>query len=152
MHVIESFKLEGKVAFVTGGGRGIGKTCALGLAEAGADVAVVDVDPDTRRAWRAGTGHKEVAQRRTKPLSSHVDLCVFSVDLDDGTLQAQRADGNCDTWRESGGWRQRGGGWRDIGCLLQTVHDVLDRRPCLRAGGSGLTGRDRGRGTPRGLF
>jgi len=47
MHVIESFKLEGKVAFVTGGGRGIGKTCALGLAEAGADVAVVDVDPDT---------------------------------------------------------------------------------------------------------
>jgi NAD(P)-dependent dehydrogenase (short-subunit alcohol dehydrogenase family) len=34
------FSLEGKVAIVTGAGRGIGKSIALGLADAGADVVV----------------------------------------------------------------------------------------------------------------
>lgn len=40
MGILESFKLEGKVAVVTGASRGIGKAIALGLAEAGADVVV----------------------------------------------------------------------------------------------------------------
>lgn len=38
MRVLDQFKLDGKVALVTGCKRGIGKAMAIGLAEAGADI------------------------------------------------------------------------------------------------------------------
>ena len=40
MSIMEQFRLDGKVALVTGGGSGLGRGLALALAEAGADVAV----------------------------------------------------------------------------------------------------------------
>ena len=39
--ILDKFKLNGKVAIVTGAGRGLGQGIAMGLAEAGADVALV---------------------------------------------------------------------------------------------------------------
>ena len=41
-----NFSLDGKVAIVTGGSRGIGRSIAIGLAEAGADVVVAARKPD----------------------------------------------------------------------------------------------------------
>src|SRR3954451_22979103 len=40
MPVMDRFKLNGKTALVTGGARGLGKTMATALAEAGADIAL----------------------------------------------------------------------------------------------------------------
>jgi 2-dehydro-3-deoxy-D-gluconate 5-dehydrogenase len=41
--ILDKFKLDGKVAIVTGAARGLGQAMAVGLAEAGADIAAVDV-------------------------------------------------------------------------------------------------------------
>ncbi len=41
--ILDAFRLDGKMAIVTGAARGIGAAIAVGLAEAGADVALVDL-------------------------------------------------------------------------------------------------------------
>jgi 2-deoxy-D-gluconate 3-dehydrogenase len=53
--ILDQFKLNGRVAIVTGAARGLGQGAAIGFAEAGADVAVVDVLPtdDTAHKVRA---------------------------------------------------------------------------------------------------
>jgi len=48
--------LAGRVAIVTGAGHGIGSATALALADAGADVACVDIDEAAARDTSAGVG------------------------------------------------------------------------------------------------
>ena len=73
MGIIEKMRLDGKVSFVTGGARGIGKQIAIALAEAGSDVAIVDVDIEEAEKTAAGiakeNGVKTIAIRTdvTKP-------------------------------------------------------------------------------------
>jgi NAD(P)-dependent dehydrogenase (short-subunit alcohol dehydrogenase family) len=58
---LERFKLAGRNAVVTGGGRGIGLACADALAEAGATVVIADRDLDiaaTGLAFLRGKGHR----------------------------------------------------------------------------------------------
>ncbi len=45
--ILDSFRLDGKVALVTGSAQGLGQGLALGLAEAGADLVVLDRRPAT---------------------------------------------------------------------------------------------------------
>ncbi|MCU5781335.1 short-chain dehydrogenase/reductase SDR [Alcanivorax balearicus MACL04] len=62
-------ELKGKVALVTGGGRGIGQGIALALAGAGADVAVADLDQAIAEETAAKV---EAAGRRSVAISVNV--------------------------------------------------------------------------------
>ena len=54
---LDRLRLDGRVAFITGGGRGIGLCTAFALAEAGAKVILSDRDPAVLEAGRrAGCG------------------------------------------------------------------------------------------------
>ena len=44
-NILNGFKLNGKTAVVTGAAKGLGQAMAVGLAEAGADIALVDILP-----------------------------------------------------------------------------------------------------------
>ena len=46
MNLKNKFNLEGKVAFISGGSRGLGKACALALAEFGASIALGATDEE----------------------------------------------------------------------------------------------------------
>jgi 2-deoxy-D-gluconate 3-dehydrogenase len=62
--ILDQFNLDGKVAVVTGAGRGLGQGAALGFAEAGADLALVDVIDTEETAARARALGRRVCQVR----------------------------------------------------------------------------------------
>ncbi len=63
MGIIERFRLDGRKALVTGAGRGLGRGFAYALAEAGADVAVIDIIKEN--AEKAAAAIAEATGRQT---------------------------------------------------------------------------------------
>ena len=69
MGVMERFRLRGRVALVTGAGRNLGKTIALSLAEAGADVAVT-----SRSLSEIQMTEQEIREKGQKALAIPMDV------------------------------------------------------------------------------
>ncbi|HEV3475734.1 MAG TPA: SDR family NAD(P)-dependent oxidoreductase, partial [Actinomycetota bacterium] len=71
-------RLEGKVAVVTGAGRGIGRATAVRFAQEGASVVVNDVDPDpaeeTAAAVKEAGGQALVSTENTVELDQARDM------------------------------------------------------------------------------
>src|SRR5215510_4550192 len=61
--LMELFRLDGRVAVVTGAGRGIGRGIALGLADAGADVVIT-----ARRRHELDEVAERIAARGTRAI------------------------------------------------------------------------------------
>ena len=135
--VPEDFSVAGKVAIVTGGGRGIGKAIALVLAEAGADVTVAartaeqvqEVAAEIRCLGRkALTMPMDVADEeqvkevvaRTVSEFGKIDILVNSAGISSGMRPVVFIPGI-----KFPGWELAGGEW-DKPITLEWWHRVMD--------------------------
>ncbi|WP_326690453.1 SDR family oxidoreductase [Streptomyces sp. NBC_01795] len=83
-------RFEGRVAFVTGGGHGIGAAVARRLADEGAAVAVTDIDTDA-----AGQVAQELTERGAPAAAYHCDVTRRDT-VDGAVAEAARRFGRLD--------------------------------------------------------
>lgn len=100
MTVLDMFRLDGKVAVVTGGGTGIGRGIALGLAEAGADIVLAGRRPAPIDAVR-----DEVIACGRRSIAVPTDVTDES-SLDALAAAALREFGRIDIWVSNAGGLQ----------------------------------------------
>ncbi|HEX9369121.1 MAG TPA: 3-oxoacyl-ACP reductase family protein [Vicinamibacterales bacterium] len=140
--VLDSFRLDGKVALVTGGARGLGRTMALALAEAGADVALVG---RSREACQETAGEIAAATGRTVRAFAG-DVCM-AADVTRLAAEVTAACGSIDILVNNAGTNIRG----TIAQLSEedwdTVIDTNLKGPflCSRAIGPQMVARGWGR-------
>jgi NAD(P)-dependent dehydrogenase (short-subunit alcohol dehydrogenase family) len=71
MGILDKFSLAGRTAIVTGAGKGLGQGMAIALAEAGADVAIVEIDMPPAEETAA-----EIRKLGRKALAIKADVTV----------------------------------------------------------------------------
>jgi NAD(P)-dependent dehydrogenase (short-subunit alcohol dehydrogenase family) len=74
MNVLDRFRLDGKIALVTGGARGLGREIATALAQAGADIALAGRTKETCEA--AATEMAAATGRRVRGFCADVTVAV----------------------------------------------------------------------------
>jgi NAD(P)-dependent dehydrogenase (short-subunit alcohol dehydrogenase family) len=88
--VLDRFRLDGKVALITGGGQGLGKTMATALAQVGADVALAGRTLSRCEATAAeitkGTGRRCIAVQADVTVAADVERMVAQVEAAFGRI------------------------------------------------------------------
>ncbi|VXB30062.1 mycofactocin-coupled SDR family oxidoreductase [Citricoccus sp. K5] len=146
-------RLEGKVAFISGGARGQGRSHAVRLAEEGADIITFDICQDVESNPYPGPRAEDLAEtvRQVESLDRRIiarqadvrDFAAVKAVADDGFAEFGRLDivsGNAGILGEVNQLAdQSEDGWQEmIDINLTGVrHTVKAALPHLRAGGNG---------------
>ncbi len=89
-NILDSFKLDGRVALVTGGARGLGLTMATALAEAGADIAIsgrtLKACEETAEEIAKATGRRARAFQADVTKAADVETLVDAVESSLGKI------------------------------------------------------------------
>jgi 2-dehydro-3-deoxy-D-gluconate 5-dehydrogenase len=83
-NILDAFRLDGQVALITGAGSGLGAAFSLALAEAGADVACVDLSLDAAEVTAA---HVRELGRRAVAIRADVSVEADAVDMARATVE-----------------------------------------------------------------
>jgi len=140
--VLDTFRLDGKIALVTGGARGLGLTMATALAEAGADVAIAarTIGPceEAAASIAASTGRRGAAFSADVTKAADVERVVNDVESKLGPV---------DILVNNAGVNIRGSVEQLSEADWDTVVDINLKGPflCARAVGPGMVRRGWGR-------
>jgi 2-deoxy-D-gluconate 3-dehydrogenase len=85
---IPSFSLDGKVALVTGSGSGVGRSLALGLAEAGADIVITELPGKKQAADETAESVRNKGRR----------ALVVELDVTNVSSISKMVEQTCDTF------------------------------------------------------
>jgi NAD(P)-dependent dehydrogenase (short-subunit alcohol dehydrogenase family) len=139
--VLDQFRIAGRRALITGGGRGLGRVIAQALAEAGADVALASrtlaTCEEAAREIATATGRRALAFAADVAVDAEVKRLVADV---------EKALGPLDILVNNAGINIRGAAEELAEADWDTVIDTNLKAPflCARAVGPGM--RDRGWG------
>ena len=138
---MERFRLDGRIALVTGASRGIGRALALGLAEAGSDLVLVD-------RMSCGETAGAIAELGRRSVEIRADMAALDTDSAERTVQeAVERLGRLDVLVNAAGIIRRSPAeelpedeWREVLDVDLSAVFYLCRaagRHFLRAGGGG---------------
>ena len=140
--VLDTFRVDGKLALVTGGARGLGRTMALALAEAGADVALAG--RNVKACEEAAVAIADATGRRTRAFA--VDV-TQSADVERLSTEVESQMGPVDILVNNAGTNIRGPIEQLTEADWDTVIDTNLKGPflCARALGPRMVKRGWGR-------